>query len=110
MKKTFALNIEGKNRDRVVEAVKHEIRKYVKRERRRDVPAGADFLDFDCKFGASEESAQTTHLGNLTELIDALVAEGGASFYLEILAKPGHRKARAPADDSPDGATQSEQS
>jgi hypothetical protein len=31
MKKTFKLNIEGKNRDRVLDAVKHEIRKYVKR-------------------------------------------------------------------------------
>ncbi len=94
MKKTFPLNIEGKNRDRVVEAVKHEIRKYIKRERRRDVPAGADFWDFDCKFGASADSAQVTHLGNLTEQIDALVAEGGEAFYVEILAKPGHRKAK----------------
>ena len=36
MKKTFQLNIEGKNRDRVLDAVKHEIRKYIKRERGRE--------------------------------------------------------------------------
>src|SRR5687767_2334770 len=70
MKKTFQLNIEGKNRDRVLEAVKHEIRKYIKRERGRDVPAGADYWDFDCKFGAAADTAQATHLGNLTGLID----------------------------------------
>lgn len=41
--KTFQLHVEGKNRDRVLDAVKHEIRKYIKRERRRDVPEGAHF-------------------------------------------------------------------
>ena len=94
MKKTFQLTVEGKNRDRVVEAVKHEIRKYIKRERRRDLPAGADFLDFDCKFGLTPESAVVVHLGNLTELIDAAVKEGADKLYVEILAKPGHRKAK----------------
>ncbi|WP_413891032.1 DUF6172 family protein [Candidatus Aalborgicola defluviihabitans] len=38
MKKIFKLAIEGKNRDRVLDAVKHEARKYVKRERRRLLP------------------------------------------------------------------------
>jgi hypothetical protein len=95
MKKTFQLHVEGKNPDRVLEAVKHEIRKYIKRERRRDVPAGADYWDFDCRFGTAPETAQVTHLGNLTGLIDGVAKEGGDKFYVEILAKPGHRKARA---------------
>ena len=43
MRKTFPLRAEGKHPDRVLEAVKHEIRKYIKRERRRDLPEGADF-------------------------------------------------------------------
>ena len=38
MKKNFPLQAEGKHPDRVLEAVKHEIRKYFKRERNRDVP------------------------------------------------------------------------
>ncbi|MES2185569.1 MAG: DUF6172 family protein [Pseudomonadota bacterium] len=94
MKKTFQLNIEGKIRDRVVEAVKHDIRKYLKRERRRDVPEGADFWDFDCRFGLTEAQAESTHLANLMALISAAVAEGADSFYVEILARPGVRKAR----------------
>ena len=94
MKKTFALEIEGKNRDRVLEAVKHEIRKYIKRERRRGVPAGADYLDFDCRFGAAPESAQPLHLGNLIGALDAAAKEGAGEVYVEILAKPGHRQAR----------------
>ena len=101
MRKTFSLTVEGKNRDRVLDAVKHEIRKYVRRERRREVPAGADFWDFDCKFGLTAESAVTAHLNSLIGLVDAAAKEGADQFYLEILAKPGHRKARPAGDDGP---------
>ena len=99
MKKTFQLNIEGKNRDRVLDAVKHEVRKYIKRERRRDLPEGADYWDFDCKFGLAAETTEVVHLSALTGLIDGVAKEGGAQFYVEILAKPGHRLAR-PKDPS----------
>lgn len=96
MKKTFQLQIEGKNRDRVLEATKHEIRQYIKRERRKPLPEGVDFWDFDCKFGATADIAEVVHPAKLTELIDALVAEGGEAFYVELLAKPRHRQAKAP--------------
>lgn len=94
MKKTFLLNIEGKNRDRVLESTKHEIRKYVKRQRRVPLPAGVDYWDFDCKFGANAETAVVVHFATITALIDAVAAEGGDAFYLELLAKTGHRTAR----------------
>jgi uncharacterized sporulation protein YeaH/YhbH (DUF444 family) len=102
MRKTFQLAIEGKNPDRVVEAVKHDIRKYIKRERRRALPEGVDFWDFDCRFGATEETAAIVHLNDITGMIDAVVKEAGKQVYVEILAKPGHRKAR-PASEA--GAT-----
>jgi hypothetical protein len=94
MKKTFKLDIEGKNRDRVLEATKHEIRKYVKRQRRVPLPEGVDFWDFDCRFGTTEENATEVHFATITGLIDAVAKEGGAGFYLELLAKEGHRTAR----------------
>ena len=99
MKKTFPLNIEGKNRDRVLEATKHEIRKYVKRQRRVPLPGGVDFWDFDCKFGANAETAVVVHFATITALVDAVAAEGGDAFYLELLVKTGHRTAR-PASQS----------
>ena len=106
MKKTFQLAVEGKNRDRVLDAVKHEIRKYLKRERRRAVPEGADYWDFDCRFGKTEATAEVVHLSAITALVDAVAQEGGDSFYIEILAKPGHRKARpTEAAPSPAGDT-----
>jgi hypothetical protein len=95
VKKLFKLIIEGKHRDRVLEATKHEIRQYVKRERRKPLPDGVDFWDFDCKFGSSQDSAQPVHFANITELIDAAAKEGNEAFYLELIAKHGFRKAKA---------------
>jgi hypothetical protein len=102
MKKTFQLTIEGKNRDRVLEATKHEIRQYVKRERRKALPEGVDFWDFDCKFGTHADNVQDVHFATLTALIDAVAKEGGDKFYLELLAKPGHRMSRAAAEPTDD--------
>lgn len=98
MKKTFQLAVEGKNPDRVLEAVKHEIRKYIRRERRRVLPPGVDYWDFDCKFGLTPETAEVVHLGAITASIDGVAKEAGDKFYIEILAKAGHRKARPVAD------------
>jgi hypothetical protein len=109
MKKTFPLNPEGKNRERVLEAIKHEVRKYIKRERRRDLPQGVDFWDFDCRFGTTEEAATTVHLAELTALMDGVAAAAGEQFYVEILAKHGHRTARpAAAEDTNSAAMAAE--
>ena len=97
MKKTFQLNVEGKNRDRLLDATKNEIRKYVKRERRRELPVGADYWDFDCRFGATEAAAQPAHLSTLIGLVDGVATEGGAQFYIELLARPAQRKSRPAA-------------
>lgn len=94
MRKTFQLHIEGKHPERVLEATKHDIRKYVKRQRRVPLPEGVDFWDFDCKFGPSAEQAEVIHFATLTEHIDALVQAGGTAFYLELLAKNGVRTAK----------------
>ena len=94
MKKTFQLQAEGKHPDRLLDAIKNELRKYVKRERRRELPGGADYWDFDCRFGATETQAQPAHLSTLISLVDGVAKEGGSQFYIEILAKPAQRKAK----------------
>jgi len=100
MKKTFQLNIEGKHTERVLEATKHEIRKYVKRQRRVPLPEGVDYWDFDCRFGASETAAEVVHFATITNLIDAVVKANGSAFFLEILAKAGHRVVKSPREES----------
>jgi hypothetical protein len=91
MKKNFPLQIEGKNPDRVLEAVKHEIRKYFKRERNRALPKDVDFWDFDCKVGFTAETAGVVKVSAVIEGVDALAKEGAASAYVEILSKHGVR-------------------
>ena len=98
MKKNFPLHIEGKNPDRVLEAVKHEIRKYFKRERNRALPKEVDFWDFDCKVGLSAESAEVVKVSAVVESLDALAKEGAASVYVEILSKHGIRVIRSEND------------
>jgi hypothetical protein len=103
VKKTFKLNIEGKNRDRVLDAVKHDIRKYVKRQRRVPLPEGVDFWDFDCRFGVSEETATVVHFATILPLVDAAAKEGADAFYLEMLAREGRRTHRPRPLDTGDG-------
>jgi hypothetical protein len=98
MKKNFPLQAEGKHPDRVLEAVKHDIRKYFKRERNRDVPKGVDFWDFDCKVGLSAESAQVVRVSGVIEAVDAAAKTGATSVYVEILSKHGMRVLRSHPD------------
>ncbi len=91
MKKTFTLAHPKLPIPRVVEGIKHEVRKYIKRERRRELPEKVQFWDFDCKIGTTEDSAEPIHLDDIAKGIDKMVSEEQESFYLEIIAKPGRR-------------------
>lgn len=91
MRKTYLLNIEGKNRERLLDASKHDIRKYVKRERSRPLPEGVDYWDFECKFGSNEATAAPVHFATLMGLIDTVASEGGEQFYVEVVTRHGLR-------------------
>jgi hypothetical protein len=95
MKKTFELTHPKIQYARRVDAVKNEIRKYIKRERKKTLPDEVDFWDFDCKFGDTEAEATAIHLSEIDKYIDGAVAKERTSFYVEILAKPGHRTKKA---------------
>lgn len=87
MKKTFKLQHPKIKLPRVVDSVKHEIRKLLKKERAKTLPTGAKYWGFDCKFGESEETAIEVHLSSLTKNIDELVAKNIVTLYVEINAK-----------------------
>lgn len=91
MKKEFKLTDPKKAPARQVDYVKHEISKYIARERRKPLTDKADYWDFDCKLGAERISAYVIHVAEINKGIDRLVAQGAEQFYLEILAKPGYR-------------------
>ena len=99
MKKTFTLTHPKIKYARLIEAVRHDVKKYIKRERNKDLPEGADFWDFDCKFGNIEEDATKIHLAEISKFIDQAEKQQLESFYLEILAKPGFRTKKPKANE-----------
>ncbi len=91
MKKTFKMSHPKIKVPRLVEAIKYEVKKYVRRERGKKLPEGADFWDFDCRFGADQQSSESIHLADINKAISRAEEQQLESFYLEILAKPGYR-------------------
>jgi hypothetical protein len=91
MKKIFNLVHPKIKFARLVDAVRSDVKKYLKRERRKELPEGVDFWDFDCKFGPTAEQAKVIHVAEIGKFIDAAEEEQLESFYMEILAKRGHR-------------------
>ncbi|MFD2297657.1 DUF6172 family protein [Paracidovorax citrulli] len=107
MRKTYVLHIDGKNRYRLLDAARHDIHRYLRRERRRALPEGARYWDFDCRFGRTQDDARSVQVEDITRLIDGVAQSGDAQFYVEIVAKPGEgmprKPAARPADSGGDG-------
>ncbi|HUR59600.1 MAG TPA: DUF6172 family protein [Opitutaceae bacterium] len=99
MKKSFPLHVTGKADARVLDAIKHDVRKYVQRERRKTLPEGFDLWNFDCKVGPEPAGATPCALGDISGAVDAVALGGAPAVYIEILASPGHRNA-TPMDSS----------
>lgn len=97
MKKTFPLAVADLPLPRVVERIKSDVRKYVKRERRKKLPSESDFWDFDCRVGPTGETAKVVHIAEINAQIDYVVEEAVDSVFIEILAKPGKRIRREPS-------------
>lgn len=101
MRKTFSLTHEKIKGPRLVDAIKHEVKKYLKRERNKKLPDDADFWDFDCKYGHTKDSAEVIHISELNKSIDDAVQNNLENFYLEILVKPAKRT-KKPIEDLDD--------
>jgi hypothetical protein len=81
----------------VLDALKHTLRQYVRRERNKPLPEGVDYWDFDCQMGLQADTAQRVHVAELKKALDALAIEGAVAVYVEILRKPGIRQSKPPA-------------
>ncbi len=91
MRKTFKLTHPKIKLARLIEGVKHDVNKYVKKERSKPLPTGVDFWDFACKFGNTAEDAKEIHLAETNKYIDKAEEQQLESFYMEVLVKPGRR-------------------
>ena len=97
MKKLFPLTHPKIRPARLVDSIRAEMNKYIKRERNKKLPDGVDFWDFDCKVGASMDAAMYTHVSALSKAIGDVLDAGNEAVYLEIKAKPAKRT-KKPSD------------
>jgi hypothetical protein len=110
MKKTFPLHAPGLDDRRVLHAVKHDIYKYLKRERRKTPPKGFNRWEFDCRVGLDASAAEGRPVDDVVKAVEALAAAGAPSAYVEILARPAKwvrlpQPALATGSIAPDSAT-----
>ena len=97
MKKTSKLTHPKIKPARLADSARSDASKYIKRERKKALPEGSDFWDFDCKFGPSVEEAKAIHLSEISRYITRAEKQSLESFYLEILAKPAKRTKKPPS-------------
>ncbi len=91
MKKSFPLQAPGKDDARVRDKIRHEVNKYVRRSRRKELPEGFAQWEFACKVGAGESGAEHRALKEVPGAIDTVAEAGAAAVYIEIVALPGQR-------------------
>ncbi len=100
MKKIFKLTDPKKHEDRVLEAVKNDIRKYVKREKKKNLPDKATmYWDFDCKIGLNQADAKEVVFEELIKALDAVKATGATEVYVEVIAKPVNKPLKIETDE-----------
>lgn len=87
MKKTFPLHVAGKDDARVVEAIKRDVRRYVKRERAKALPAETTRWTFECRVGPNESAAEAVPLKDVSRAIDAAATAGSPAVFVEIQAR-----------------------
>ena len=95
MKKTYSLVAKNKNQDRHVEAIKHELKKYMARESRKDLPADHDTWFFDCRFGDSAQNSQALKVSDINKSIDEFTKAGKENFYIEIVSRASAKPKRS---------------
>ncbi len=91
MKKVFSLVSERHKPARLVEQIKSEVKKYLKRERNKSLPEDHDYWGFNCRSGQASDSANVCHEKEIGRSLDHALAEGWETVYLEILVEPRKR-------------------
>ena len=86
MKKRFELTAPNKEPQRVLEAVKNEIRKYIKREKRKPLPEGMDIWNINCKFAKDEDEPKEILFQDITKCLDEAATQNCKSIYIELIS------------------------
>ena len=86
MKKRFALTDTKKAPERVLEAIKNDIRKYIKREKRKPLSSDTNFWQIDCRFAKNDAELQEIKFEDIMKNINEASQEKCESFMIELLA------------------------
>ena len=97
MKKIFSLTHPKIKVARLIDGIKHDLKRYIKRERGKKRPEGVDFWNFSCKMGLTAERASEIHISDLGKGLDRAEEQGYESVYVEITAIPGCRTKKEPS-------------
>ena len=100
-KKTFPLTHPKIKPARLVDSIRAELSKYIKRERRKKLPDGVDFWDFDCKVGPDQATAKEQHISAISKAVGEVCDDENKSVYVEIIAKPATRTSRPVTPEKP---------
>lgn len=89
MKRTFSLVHPKIKPARLVDSARHDVKKFVKKER--SMPTGKDvqFWDFEVKFGRSEETAELIDFKSLNQHMDQLLSDDAEQMFIEIITVAG---------------------
>ncbi len=98
MRKTYPLHAADKAPARVIDAIKGEIRKYLKRERRKKLPEGFNLWGFNCRIGTEQSVASVIPVSDLIPAVDRHASDGATQIYVEILAFADRRLSRGEPD------------
>jgi len=87
LKKKFLLTDEKKDPQRVLDSIKHNIRKYIKREKRKELPEGTNFWKINCKFGKNEENLLEIRFEDIMKSINEASEQNLESFCIELTSQ-----------------------
>ncbi|MCJ8328289.1 MAG: DUF6172 family protein [Campylobacterales bacterium] len=86
MKKTYQLIDEKQNLDRIVESIKNDVRKYIKREKRKTLQDEHIWM-FDCKSAINDEEIKEIKFTDITNVIDEAADNNAKTIYIELISK-----------------------
>jgi hypothetical protein len=99
MKKIFKLHDEKKAPERIVEAIKNELRKYIKRERGKKAKEDSKlFWKIACRFGKSVDEARSVDFETLMKQLDTVVASEWSECFVEVVVSAEPREERKQAE------------
>ena len=94
MKKRFALTNTKKTPQRVLDGIKNDIRKYIKREKRKPLPEDTNFWKIDCKFAKNDDELLEIKFEDIIKNINMASEEKCESFMIELVATAVMKEAK----------------